>query len=413
MAAMQNTDPFVLKMVRISALLWGIYLFVVALMDFLWLPGNAFSVMLHLYYGPNLLYVSCFCLVAFWHWRAQKLIGTLLPLMVILALVFPMLTNAFITPLLPLGPTLTVEGLAVRTIPVVSITLILIMWQYPWQYVIWLVLGTTALRGGYLFIKPGVGSPQFYPALLIVLAYPISFLAIGFVISRLIKQLRSQQQSLHNANNQLRHYASTLEQLAISRERNRIARELHDTLAHTLSGLSVQLESVKAYWEVDSAVALSMLERSLEATRSGLEETRRVLKAVRASPLEDLGLGLAITQTAQEAAKRGNLSLDLAIPDPVQPLSPDIEQCVYRVAQEAITNVLYHANATCLQVHLQQGDEHITLRVKDDGHGFDPKSKKKSGHFGLTGMHERARVMGGSLMVESQSGSGTVVTLTI
>ena len=102
-----------------------------------------------------------------------------------------------------------------------------------------------------------------------------------------------------------------MEDLAISRERNRIAQELHDTLSHTLSGLSVQLETMKAYWEVDPATARKRLDKSLAATRSGLEETRRILMALRAKPLEELGLIPALRQMAEEATAKAGITLDI------------------------------------------------------------------------------------------------------
>src|SRR5262249_55219818 len=159
-------------------------------------------------------------------------------------------------------------------------------------------------------------------------------------------------------------------------------------------GLSVQLESVKAYIEVEPETAVAMLEKSLSATRHGLEETRRTLKALRASPLDDLGLGLAITEMAKEVAERGHFSVDLALPEQLIPLSPNVEQCLYRVAQEALANILYHANAKLVQIKLQQEAEHILLLITDDGRGFDSKVQKMSGHFGLTGMYERAQLNG-------------------
>ena len=112
-------------------------------------------------------------------------------------------------------------------------------------------------------------------------------------------RLREQGELLRQANAQLTHYASTLENLTVSRERNRMARELHDTLAHTLTGLSVTLETVKAYWDVDEDKARGLLDKSLETTRTGVEETRRALKSLRASPLEDMGLTLAIQKMAE------------------------------------------------------------------------------------------------------------------
>jgi signal transduction histidine kinase len=97
---------------------------------------------------------------------------------------------------------------------------------------------------------------------MLTLSQTIIFLAVGFSVTYLVGTLRNNQHSLENANVRLTHYASTLEQLATSRERNRLARELHDTLAHTLSGLAVQLETARAYWDVDPQAARAMLDKS-------------------------------------------------------------------------------------------------------------------------------------------------------
>jgi signal transduction histidine kinase len=237
------------------------------------------------------------------------------------------------------------------------------------------------------------------------------FLAVGFSISFLINRLRRQQESLESANKQLTHYASTLEHLATIQERNRLAREMHDTLAHTLSGLSVQMETIKAYWEVDPAAARSLLDKSLTSAHSGLEETRRALKALRASPLDDLGLSGAVSALAKDMAARANLTLDLSVADKLPPLSPDIEQSIYRVAQEAITNVVNHARAKNILVKLELNDGKIKLTVQDDGIGFNPEKNGKPGHFGLTGIKERAKLIGGELNILSQPGNGTTIQL--
>ncbi|CAG0977297.1 partial Sensor histidine kinase LnrJ, partial [Anaerolineales bacterium] len=106
----------------------------------------------------------------------------------------------------------------------------------------------------------------------------VVFLAVGYVISLIMKRQREQRQSLIEANRQLRHYAATLEQLAVTQERNRMSRELHDTLAHTLSGVAVQLEAVRSLWHSSPERAFSMLEDSLQSTRSGLTESRKAIQ---------------------------------------------------------------------------------------------------------------------------------------
>jgi signal transduction histidine kinase len=227
-----------------------------------------------------------------------------------------------------------------------------------------------------------------------------------------VTRLREQQDSLQRANANLTHYASTLEQLAVSRERNRLARELHDTLAHSLTAISVSLETAKAYFNIDSNKTRELLDKSLEATRSGVDETRRALKALRSSVLEDMGLGLAIQRAAESAAARFNLELELGLQNPLPSLSPDVEQTIYRIAQESIENVSHHAQAKRLCVRLSYNGQGTTLTVEDDGIGFDPK-ETSSGHFGLVGMKERAELAGGKLTIASEKGRGTRVALII
>jgi signal transduction histidine kinase len=288
-----------------------------------------------------------------------------------------------------------------------------VAWHYGWRYVVLYSISIALLTFGLHLpsFYPGGASPL--PPITVLLIQTVSFLVVGYFISFLIWRLQQQQESLTQVNAQLVNHATTLEELTISRERNRMARELHDTLAHTLSALSVQLETVKAYWDVDSAAAQQMLDKSLEATRSGLQETRRALKSLRASPLDDLGLALALRKLAEETAARANLRLDLSLPERLPALSPDVEQCVYRVAQEAVANAAYHANARTLTVQLSVNQPGVSLLVCDDGLGFDVQPREASGHFGLSGMRERAQLVGGQLTIDSRPGQGTTIRLMI
>jgi signal transduction histidine kinase len=238
-------------------------------------------------------------------------------------------------------------------------------------------------------------------------------MVVGLFISFMVGRMRRQRASLEEANLRLARYARTMEDLAASRERARIAQELHDTLSHTLSGLSVQLEAAKAYWEVDPATAREALEKSLTAARAGLEETRRVLLALRARPLEELGLAGAIRRMAKEAAERSGLELDLLVTDHLPLLAPDVEQCIFRIAQEAITNTLKHARAKRLSVHLELAGEKVRLTVIDDGAGFNPGRAGGSAGFGLLGMKERAAFCNAELNVTGRPGAGTTVQLEV
>jgi len=309
------------------------------------------------------------------------------------------------------------ENSILRLLPFLLVGFLLVAWRYSWPFMLLVILGITGLNIAIIlsFSVPEnpAGAPPFRGFLTIPLIQMVIFLAVGFSISYLMNRIRKQQQSLEDANVSLTHYASTLEHLTTSRERNRLARELHDTLAHTLSGLSVQLETIKAYWDVDQNLARSSLEKSIEVAHSGLEETRRALKALRASPLDDLGLTLAIKTLAKEAAARGNLDLDLSKSGEIPALPPDVEHTIYRIAQEALTNVVNHARAKILTLKLEYIEGKVSLVVHDDGIGFDIEKSHKASHFGLVGMHERAGLIGGELRVTSSPGSGTTVRLTV
>ena len=117
---------------------------------------------------------------------------------------------------------------------------------------------------------------------------------LGVLEYRIMASQRKQRAELVEANEKLTHYALTIEQLTVSRERNRMARELHDTLAHTLSSVAVELEAVKTLVKPKPAEALKLVDQSLGITRNGLNETRKALQDLRALPIEDLGLTLAL-----------------------------------------------------------------------------------------------------------------------
>jgi signal transduction histidine kinase len=255
-------------------------------------------------------------------------------------------------------------------------------------------------------------APQNLALLGIVLVHMVVFGLIGYIVNRTVTAQREQRQALAAANAQLAQHAATLEQLTLSRERNRLARELHDTLAHTLSAVSVQLEAVDSAWHVQPEKARELLLKSLAQTRSGLTETRRALQSLRAAPLDDLGLALAIRTLAESTAKRGGFALQLDL-DEVEPLTPELEQQIYRIAQEALANVFKHSGARTVAVGLSRAKGQLTLTIEDDGRGFVVEAVQGNGHYGLRGMQERADLIDGVLEFTRGKPHGTVVRLRI
>ncbi|HAJ38667.1 MAG TPA: hypothetical protein DCL15_23620 [Chloroflexi bacterium] len=288
---------------------------------------------------------------------------------------------------------------------------VLMGWQYHMRAVVGYVLLLGVLEA--LAVSPLLwleGTPR-APVVMQVLSHVVIYLLVGYIITRMMAAQRSQRQALRTANVELQQYAAAQEQLAISRERNRMARELHDTLAHSLSAVAVQLEAVDSALESDPPSAHIILSKALAQTRSGLMETRRALHALRASPLDDLGLALAVQNLAITTAQRNGMAASVTLPEGVLKLSPAIEQGVYRIAQEALANVARHAGATQIAVTLSNTNG-VALTVTDNGRGFDVYNVNGD-HMGLQLMRERAEMMGGVLVVRSAPGAGTTVRLTL
>jgi signal transduction histidine kinase len=134
---------------------------------------------------------------------------------------------------------------------------------------------------------------------------------------------------------------------------------------------------------------------------------------LRAAPLEDLGLSIALGNLARSMAERIGLVLDLQLPEDIPALGPEVEHSLYRISEEALRNVAEHANATRVSVHLGLQDHHVLLTIQDDGCGFDEQSTTKDHHYGLRGMYEYASAIGAVLNVNSVPQHGTSIQLSL
>ena len=344
-----------------------------------------------------------------WSWFRRRLGQWHLPAALIVASVVPIVESRYLYDVYGAN---AASGLLV-VIPFLAVPLILTAWQYELEQVIWFCLGTATFEIALVVIYGTMGATRPAAEIEVILVRTVLFILIGYIVHNLVSAQRRQRAELAEANRKLAQFAAAMEQLSITRERSRLARELHDTLAHTLSGLAVQLEAVSALWEADPPRARALLGRAAESTRSGLTETRRALQALRASPLEDLGLARALREMAESAAQRAGLALDLDIqPDlPQQPA--EVEQALYRVAQEALENAVSHAHARRLRVALRQAAEALTLEIADDGDGLPVEHLERERGFGLQGMRERAALVGAELAVESAPDRGTAVRLQV
>jgi len=197
-------------------------------------------------------------------------------------------------------------------------------------------------------------------------------------------------------------------------ERNRLAREIHDTLAQGLSAIALQLETADALLETTTSPERirHVVQQALQLTRSNLIEARRSVLDLRATPLEGRTLAEALQELVQETLTKHSLALTLHAVGGHHPLSAAIETGLYRIAQEALTNIYTHAQATQATIHLICTPAAIQLIVQDNGRGFEPDQVTHD-RYGLIGINERVRLLGGQLAIESAAGAGTKVAVTV
>ncbi|MHB0856154.1 MAG: sensor histidine kinase [Anaerolineae bacterium] len=349
----------------------------------------------------------CLSGLTYWPWLRRRLGRSYLPVTLVVASAIPIIEGRFLYGLYASSPA---AGLWL-VLPFLSVPLILIAWQYHYRDVLIYCWSTTLFELAVLMLVPAPGPSHVLLQAWYLLPRTVFFILAGYTVSNLVEVQRRQREELAEANVALTRHAATVEQLGISRERNRLARELHDTVAHTLSGLTVELEAIATLWQPNPDRARAMLERALAAARGGLEETRRALQDLRATPIEDLGLALAIRTLAESAADRASLALRLNVPDQVEAPVTEVEQCYYRVAQEALENVVKHAAAHKVSVSLKRTRQELVLEICDDGCGFAEADRVSDYQFGLKGMRERAENIGALLEVMSEPGQGTTVRL--
>ena len=369
--------------------------------------GQLFTVDMAPYVTLFVVDIAFLIVFLYWPWLQHHLGRAYLPVALIVAAGIPILEGNYLRGVYP-------EDNPARLwviVPFLAVPLILTAWQYRFVHVALFCAGTAAFDLLLILSTAGLSPEALIGEIGTIAARAALFLLIGYIVSLLVAIQRQQREELTAANEKLIRYTATLERLTITRERNRLARELHDTLAHTLGGLAVQLDAIATLWPEMPPRAKQMLDRALEITRQGLDETRRAVQELRAAPLEDLGLALALRNMARSAAERNGLSLELDISSELGSLPPDVEQCYYRVAQEALENVARHANAHHVILALHERDGELLLTVSDDGQGFDAQTAISGNHFGILGMRERAALIGGELQVSSEPSRGTIVQL--
>ncbi|KAM3099949.1 GAF domain-containing protein [Phormidesmis sp. 146-12] len=201
-------------------------------------------------------------------------------------------------------------------------------------------------------------------------------------------------------------------QAAILEERNRLAREIHDTLAQCLTGIVVQLQAATDDYTTNLWDQKAHLSQAIALAKNGLHEARRSVRALRPRSLETEPLEAALEHLTEQMAIGTSLETNYRLVGIPYPLTPPIEDHLLRIAQEAFTNVLRHANANQVEIELDYQLNQIYLHIKDNGQGFDANTSLASG-YGLIGMQERADQMAAQLSIVSDPQQGTCIQITV
>jgi signal transduction histidine kinase len=239
-----------------------------------------------------------------------------------------------------------------------------------------------------------------------------SQLAVAIENARLYEAVRRKEEDISSF---LRKYIAAQED-----ERKRIARELHDDTAQSLTALAMAIETA-VQTPTDSAAEIrALLEPARSLTDRISTEVSRIIRDLRPSLLDDLGLLEALGWYADNRLKPLGIQVTFETVGEGRRLSPELETGLFRVAQEAMSNIARHAEAENASITLEYGDDYVALAVEDDGCGFDVEAtlaKGKDGRddspFGLLGMRERVELMGGTLLVQSRPNQGTSITVRV
>ncbi len=229
------------------------------------------------------------------------------------------------------------------------------------------------------------------------------------VLARIDNQLslRRLQERLRTSLDQERSLNRQIQALATVEERNRIARDIHDSLGHSLVALNIQIETVLALWHSDRDKAYEFLLETKQLGTAALQAVRQSVSALRKEPVQDESLEGALGLMIRNFYRSTNImpECDLSLCPPLSDL--ELKSTIYRVIQEALTNIAKYANASNVSIQLKPTDEGLQLVIQDNGQGFRPEDIKSG--FGLRGMRERIDARGGRLSIISDAGAGCCI----
>lgn len=241
--------------------------------------------------------------------------------------------------------------------------------------------------------------------------FTLIFTSIAVRESAARSQVQRLAIDLRQANHRLAEYAAQAEELATMRERNRVAREIHDNLGHYLTVVNVQIEAAKTIMATQPEKAKDALDKAQNLTQEGLAAVRHSVSALRESPLANQTLAEALAQLVEEARETG-LVTELSSEGEPAERDPKIELTLYRAVQEGLTNVRKHARASRVDIVLRYGPQETVLTLKDNGIGAD-LAQTSSSSFGLVGIEERVNLLNGRMHITTAPQQGFQFTITL
>ncbi|WP_234122451.1 sensor histidine kinase [Clostridium hydrogenum] len=225
----------------------------------------------------------------------------------------------------------------------------------------------------------------------------------------LYDKLRISEEKLEEAYEKLERYSETVEELSILRERNRISREIHDSVGHTLSAILIQLQALNYVVDKSNEQGIGMINEMTTFVKSGIENVRRTVRQLKPTDFDRYEGIFAIEEMITKYKKLTGAEIRLILSKEKRTLSSDESFISYRIVQEALNNAIRHGHASLIEVSIQFFNDKLYMRIKDNGIGTDNINKS----FGITGMEERVKKLGGTLAVQSEKNKGFEVTVNI
>lgn len=294
---------------------------------------------------------------------------------------------------------------------------------YPWTFrLLPLRVGVaaalvlTALAAWRELAIPGLAAGERVANASYAVVAALAGILLAIWINRIIGQSAERKELIDELTATRRELAVAERQAGMLEERQRLAREIHDTLAQGFTSIVLLLQAAEAAWASGSADARHHLEQARRTASENLAEARQLVWALQPEPLGDASLGEALARLTDRLASEQQVQAATRITGTPRPLPTPTEVALLRITQEALTNVRRHARAGRVTVTLSYMDDVAVLDVQDDGVGFDPRAtgraaRPEEGGFGLAAIRQRVDRLGGSLVVESAPGAGTTLVV--